>query len=203
MRSREARVAQLRRSQEGAFSLLLPAQRFQRSRNRLHRGSTRRAEVSARHAARLECLGQPRLEHLLVRRRWRAKRRPCARVAAAARRRTQDGTAGERGRDACACASRVPWLQQTAVPLEEATAAAETAEAATTTAAATAATAAAETLDWCTGTHAHGVVAHPAPRRSKAVRLAALWQAPKPPQALFGHLNGEVRFSFVLSKRGP
>ena len=155
------RGGELWRSQGAALSQqAAAAQLLQRSRNRLHRGSLRRAEPCPRHAAGLEGLGQPRLEHhLLVRCRWRAKRWPCAR-AAVARRRPQYGTPGERRCTACACACacHLPLLQQTALPLTEA---------ATTSSSA-------QTSDWCTGTRAHGLVtrlvaAHPAPGWSKAL----------------------------------
>ena len=149
------RGGELWRSQGGALSQqAAAAQLLQCSRNRLHRGSLRRAEACPRHAAGLEGLGQPRLEHLLVRCRGRAKRWPCAHAAVAARHRTQYGAPGERRCTACACACacHLPLLQQTAVPLTEAATASSSAQ----------------TSDWCTGTRAHGLVtrlvaARPAP----------------------------------------
>ena len=168
----------------GRTQQAVAAQRLQRSRNRLHRGNMRRAEACTRHAAGLERLDQPRLEHLLVRCRGRAKRWPCARAAVAARRRAQDGTAGESWCTACACTCQIPLLQQTAETLTE-------------TAASSASSASAQTLDWRTGTRAHGLVAHlaaahPAPGWSKAVIPAALGRRYSTGVASPRHPSGEA-----------
>ena len=190
------RGGELWRSQGGALSQqAAAAQLLQCSRNRLHRGSLRRAEPCPRHAAGLEGLGQPRLEHhLLVRCRWRAKRWPCAR-AAVARHRPQYGTPGERRCTACACACacHLPLLQQTALPLTEASTTSSSAQ----------------TSDWCTGTRAHGLVtrlvaAHPAPGWSKAVTPAAVGRRYSTGVPLLRHPSGEALLLgqlIALSKR--